>query len=114
MLPPEVAVEVIFDDELDRHRTWIQNWLSLLPYLSATASVDLDSLSGSVVEFFAREASFDDAERHFVHLDPVLVRTAVIAGLHQGRLFSNDLLAKPWDRHTRTVRVSSQALNAPQ
>ena len=106
-------VQVVAAEELDRHRVWIGNWLSLLPYPSATAGLDLEALSGPVADFFLQEASFDDAERHFVRFDPVLVRTAVVAGLHRGVLFSTDLLVRPWDRQSRVVRCAGAASHAP-
>ena len=94
--PAQAArVETVTAEELDRNRVWIGNWLSLLPYLSTTAWIDLQGLREPVAAFFWHEASFDDAERHFARFDPVLVRTAVIAGLHQGRLFSGDLFVRP-------------------
>ena len=107
-------VQVVPAEELDRHRVWIGNWLSLLPYLSTSAWLGLEALSEPVAEFFRQEASFDDAERHFVRFDPVLVRTAVVAGLHRGKLYSGDLLVRPWDRQTRMVRCSGAASHAPQ
>jgi hypothetical protein len=42
------------------------------------------------------------------------VRTAVIAQLHAGRLFSGDLLTRPWDLDTRVVRISSEVRRASQ
>ena len=113
--PAEASrVQVVPAEELDRHRVWIGNWLSLLPYLSTTAWLDLEALSEPVAEFFRQEASFDDAERHFVRIDPVLVRTAIVAGLHRGVLFSTELLVRPWDRQTRVVRRTGAASHAPQ
>lgn len=109
-----IVVQTITAQELDRHRVWIQNWLSLLPYLGTASSLNLDTMRAPVIEFFAREASFDDAERHFANIDPVLVRTAVISELHRGRLFSDDLIARLWDRHTRVVRASHRTHHAPQ
>ena len=113
-LPFGLIVQTITARELDSHRVWIQNWLSLLPYLSTASSLNLDTMRTPVIEFFASEASFDDAERHFANIDPVLVRTAVISELHRGRLFSHDLIARPWDRHTRVVRASPRTHDAPQ
>ncbi len=109
-----IVVQSVTANDLDSHRVWIQNWLSLLPYLSATSSLNLDHLGKQVVEFFTRESSFDDAERHFARDDGVLVRTAVIAQLHAGRLFSGDLLTRPWDLDTRVVRISSEVRRASQ
>ena len=110
----EIAVQSVTAKDLDCHRVWIQNWLSLLPYLSATSSLNLDHLGRQVLEFFTRESSFDEAQRHFARDDCVLVRTAVIAQLHAGRLFSRDLLTRPWDLDTRFLRLSSEGSHAPQ
>lgn len=107
-------VHLVTADELDRHRVWIGNWLSLLPYLSTAAGLDLDALSEPVAEFFRQEASLDDAERHFIRFDPVLVRTAVVAGLHRGVLFSADLLVRPWDGQIRVARCAGAVSHAPQ
>lgn len=109
-----IVVQSVTTKNLDSHRVWIQNWLSLLPYLSATSSLNLDHLGKQVVEFFTRESSIDAAERHFARDDDVLVRTAVIAQLHAGRLFSGDLLTRPWDLDTRVVRISSEVRRASQ
>lgn len=57
--------------------------------------------------FFRHEVSIDDAERHFARLNSVLVRMAVIAGLHQGRLYSAELLVRPWGRADAGDAVSS-------
>ena len=108
------CVQTVTAEEIDRNRVWIGNWLSLLPYLSTTAGLDLQSVREPVALFFRQEASFDDAERHFDRFDPILVRTAVIAGLHQGRLFSSELFVRPWDRQTRVVQFARPAAHAPQ
>ncbi len=116
LAPPAQGPDVRFvaAAELDRHRVWIQNWLALLPYLSMTISLDTASLRETVAEFFDQEASFEDAERYFAHLDPVLVRTAVIIGLHGGLLISADLLVQPWGRQTRVARCPWRTPHAPQ
>ena len=113
--PAEASgVQTITADELDRHRVWIANWLSLLPYLGVDAWPELESLREPVADFFRQEASFDDAERHFARLDPVLVRTAVVVGLHQGHLYSAELLVRPWDGRTRVTRCPPHVSHAPQ
>lgn len=96
------SLVLVSAEELDRHRVWIQNWQSLLPYLSCAASIDLSGLRTQVVAFFAREASLEDAERHLAAADPVLVRAAAIDGLHRGELYSADLLVSPW---TASLRI---------
>lgn len=110
----EHIVETISFAELSRHRVWIQNWLSLLPYLSSASVLSLDALQTSVVEFVGRESCIHDVEHHFSNVDPVLVRTAVIAVLHQGHLMSADLQSKPWDKSTRISKTSRRSRNASQ
>ena len=110
------ALQTVTAYDLDRHDIWIRNWLSLLPYLSTVASLDGAGVGvgETVIDFFRHEASFEDAERHFAHLDSMLVRAAVVAGLHRGVLFSSELLVRPWDGQTRMVRCSPPRLHAPQ
>lgn len=108
------GVDLISPDELKRHRVWIRNWLSLLPYLSTTSPIGLEALKAQVVEVAGNEATFDEIERHFGQTDPVLTRTAVIAALHAGLLVSQDLKHKPWDRATRVCRTPPRDRHAPQ
>jgi len=108
------ALQTVTAHDLDRHDSWIRNWLSLLPYLGSIALLGGAGPGEPVVEFFRQEASFDDAERHFAHHDPMLVRAAVVAGLHKGLLFSSELLVRPWDGRTRVVRCPPLRPRAPQ
>ena len=108
------GVEVISPGELKRHRVWIRNWLSLLPYLSSTSPIGLEALKGQVVEVADSQATFDEIERHFAQTARVLTRTAVIAALHEGLLVSEDLQHKPWDRGTRVCRAWPRDRHAPQ
>ncbi len=117
LAPPtsDEGVELIRPDELKRHRIWIRNWLSLLPYLSTTSPLGLETLQTQVVEAAGREdTTFDEIERQLGPTDPVLTRTAVIAALHEGLLISEDLQHRPWDRSTRVCRAMRQARHAPQ
>ena len=107
--------EMISPDELKRHRVWIRNWLSLLPYLSTTSPLGLQTLKTQVLEAAGREdATFDEIERQLGPTDPVLTRTAVIAALHEGLLISEELQHRPWDRSTRVCRASPRRRHAPQ
>ena len=94
-------VETISRQEIERHRVWIQNWMSLLPYLATGAHLIEPTLLANIVEFFDHSATVDEAEQYFSRIDPVLVRTAIIAGLHGGRLVSPDLITLAFSRHTR-------------
>lgn len=106
------CVQWVQSDALNQHRVWIQNWLSLLPYLGATSTPSFDSLVARVVQAADPHSSFDDLERQFSGTDPLLVRTAVIAALHQGLLVSQDLQHKQWDRSTRVSKLQKWSPHA--
>ena len=112
-LPPTFpAVEWIRADSLDQHRVWIQNWLSLLPYLGITGMPNFDSLVTRVVTDVDSDSCFNDLEQQFSATDPLLVRTAVITALHQGLLVSEDLQHKQWDRFTRITKLPTRNSHA--
>ncbi|WP_175972114.1 hypothetical protein [Burkholderia sp. BCC0322] len=108
------CVETISRKEIERHRIWIQNWMSLLPYLATGAHLVEPTLLANVVEFFEHPATIDEAEQHFSRIDPVLVRTAVIAGLHNGQLISPDLITLALCRHTRVSRYRREQIHEAQ
>ncbi len=112
LVSPDHVVDAISLDELERHRVWIRNWLSLLPYLSSASALSLGELQTSVIEFVGREACIGDVERHLSNVDSVLVRTAVIAALHQGHLISVDLQNRPWDSRTRISKAPWRSRDA--
>ncbi|MFM0028821.1 hypothetical protein PQR70_21450 [Paraburkholderia madseniana] len=68
------------------------------------------ALPKDVIEFFEREASFLDLEQHFTRSDPILIRTAAIAGLHAGDLLSSDLVTQLWMLNSRIQQQYSQPL----
>lgn len=111
-LPAMPYVAWVHADALNQHRVWIQNWLSLLPYLGATSTPSFDSLVALVVQAADPGSCFDDLERQFSATDPLLVRTAVIAALHQGLLVSQDLQRRQWDRSTRVSKLSKWSPHA--
>ncbi|MFL9876700.1 hypothetical protein [Paraburkholderia megapolitana] len=107
-----LSIEIIRPTELDRHRIWIQNWMALLPYLNTGMRLIDVPLSRDVVNFFDPEASFLELEQHFVRHDPVLIRTAAIAGLHAGHLVSADLVTQSWTLNSRIQQYSKAAHHA--
>lgn len=106
------ALEWISASALIQHRVWIQNWLSLLPYLGPAGTLGLDALLASVVQAVQPDTCIDDIEHLFPTTDRVLVRTAVIAALHRGLVLSEELEHKPWDRFTRLSRTPSRGHRA--
>ncbi|MBC7377397.1 MAG: hypothetical protein H7346_08185, partial [Burkholderiaceae bacterium] len=112
VLPPLPSIDWVRADALDQHRIWIQNWLSLLPYLGATSTPSFDSLVARVVQAADPDSCFDDLERQFSATDPLLIRTAVIAALHQGLMVSEDLQHQQWGRSTRVSKLSKGSPHA--
>lgn len=108
------GLTTISSGALDLHRVWIQNWLSLLPYLGPATRPSVEALMSTVIGAVGLDTSFDDVERQLANVDPLLVRTAVISALHQGRLFSEDLRHRPWDRSTRVCVLPSRRPHAPR
>jgi hypothetical protein len=90
--------------ECSRQMNHPQNWTLLLPYLATGAHLIEPTLLANVVEFFDHSATMGEAEQGFPRIDPVLVRTAVIAGLHGGQIISPDLVTLAFSRHTRVSR----------
>jgi hypothetical protein len=97
-------VETISSKDIERHCRWIQNWMSLLPYLATGSRLIDPALLANIIQFFDRPATIDEAEQHFSRIDPVLARTAIIAGLHGGQLISPDLTTLAFSRHIRVSR----------
>ncbi|MFX1767838.1 hypothetical protein PWP93_35745 [Paraburkholderia sp. A1RI-2L] len=92
-------VETISSKDIEHHRIWVQNWMSLLPYLATGSHLIDPTLLVNIIHFFNRPATIDEAEQHFARLDPVLVRTAIITALHGGQLISPDLTTLAFSRH---------------
>ena len=104
--------EIISIKDLERHRFWIQNWTSLLPYLTTGGHLIDPTLRENVIRLFNDEATLEHAEHHFSRHDAVLVRTAVIAALHSGQLASTDLITLPLSRQTRFIRCDRGSSHA--
>lgn len=113
-LPATPCVTWVNADALNQHRVWIQNWLSLLPYLGAISTPSFDSLVARIVQAADSGSCFEDLERQLSTTDPLLVRTAVIAALHQGLLVSQDLQHQQWGRATRVTKLLKGSLHATQ
>jgi len=110
--PSSLLIQTIRPADLDEHRVWIQNWMTLLPYLNTGMRLIDAALAKDVVEFFEREASFLELEQHFSRYDPILIRTAAIAGLHAGDLLSPDLVTQHWTLDSRIQQHSKAAHRA--
>ena len=114
LTPSLPALDLIDATALSQHRVWIQNWLSLLPYLGPAGTLDLGALFTPVVQAVRHDTCIDDIEQLFPTTEPLLVRTTVIAALHRGLLLSDELQHKPWSRFTRVTRTPHRGPHAAQ
>jgi hypothetical protein len=76
---------------LDANAQWIENWLRILPYLSANARWVDERLTADVKKAMGSAATLGVIERQLNPLDIVLIRTAVFRLLHQGAVTSDGL-----------------------
>ncbi|MBY0240080.1 MAG: hypothetical protein K2X55_12265 [Burkholderiaceae bacterium] len=101
-LSPSEDIDVRYIDAkfLASRSIWIENWMRILPYLSANARfVSTRLLKG--IEQAARSApTLGDIERDFQPHDIVLVRTAALMLLHQGRVTARSLRDRALDART--------------
>ena len=77
------------------HAIWIENWLRILPYLSANATFVSTKLLADIEQTAVTGPTLGDIERDFQPNDIVLIRTAVFMLLHTGRLKADSLRRQP-------------------
>jgi hypothetical protein len=112
-MPSEArGIDTVSSIALDEHRIWIQNWLSLLPYIGPASTLGLDSLAAAVVAAVTGEISIGELEDRFAQFGELAVRTSIVLGLHRGHIASEDLLNKTWDASTRLRRVTGRGSHA--
>lgn len=112
VLPGGWVIDTVSSGALDEHRIWIQNWLSLLPYIGSEAALGLDSLSAAIVAAVVGELSIGEVQHRFAHVQALAVRTSIVLALHRGYIASEDLRHRPWDASTRLRRVTGRRPNA--
>jgi len=108
-LNPSDDIEVRHIDAkcLASRSIWIENWMRILPYLSANGRFVGDRLLKDIEQAARLAPTLGDIERDFQPHDIVLVRTAALMLLHQGRVKAPALRERPLDSRTvfRKVRT---------
>ncbi|WP_438397098.1 hypothetical protein [Caballeronia sp. DA-9] len=85
------SVRCVQHAELAAARVWIDNWRRMLPCIVATRGLLPISLLDGIERFIDRPQQLITIEREFSTGDPTLVRAAIFALLHAGRLSAPDL-----------------------
>ena len=85
---------------------WLENWMRILPYLSANVRFVGGRLMNDIEQAASVAPTLGDIERDFQPHDIVLVRTAVFMLLHRGRLRADGLRTQTLG--SRTVLRRSQ------
>lgn len=105
--PPNIIsnrIEILTPQSFVEHEVWIDNWLSILPYLASNASlVDPELIARVVAQCHEPTPLFSIANSH-PHYDPVLVRSAVFMAVHSGELLGVDLAGRRWDMDSQFIR----------
>ena len=101
-LNPTDDIEVHYIDarSLASRGVWIENWMRILPYLSANARFVADRLLRDIEQAALSGPMLGDIERDFQPHDIVFVRTAALMLLHQGRVKAPSLRERPLDSRT--------------
>ena len=94
------TVEIVSREALERRQIWIENWLSILPYLAShTRYVDL-ALISAILDLCQTPQPLQAIKRYFPQQDAGIVRTGVFLGAHRGQLSCEELNDRPWDEST--------------
>ena len=97
-------IEVLSPQSFAEHEIWIDNWLSILPYLASNASLVTPELIAQVAAQCHEPTYLQTLESGNPLHDPVLVRSAVFMAAHSGVLLGVDLAARRWDMQSQFRR----------
>jgi len=105
--PPSVSsrfIEILSPQSFVEHEVWIDNWLSILPYLASNASLIDPELITKVIAQCHEPTPLLSIETSHPHHDPMLVRSAVFIAVHKGELLGVDLAVRRWDMDSQFIR----------
>lgn len=96
-------IEVLSPQSFVEHEVWIDNWLSILPYLASNASLVDSELIAQVMAQCHEPTTLLAIEANYPHHDPMLVRSAVFMAVHGGELLGVDLAGRRWDMDSQFI-----------
>jgi hypothetical protein len=90
----QFVLRVVEPAELAASRTWIANWQSMLPCIVANRKMLPRALQDEIVQLTATPKQLLTIARAFAKAEPIAVRGAVFALLHEGRLHARRTYAR--------------------
>jgi hypothetical protein len=90
-----IAVRYIHGKNFTSRRIWIDNWMRILPYISANTRFVSEQLLADIAQATSNAPTLGAIERDFQPQDIVLIRTAVFLLLHKGSLKAEALRTQP-------------------
>lgn len=105
------CIEFIASDSFEVHSVWIDNWLSILPYLASNTRLVEPTLVAQVMANCSTTTTLQTIEQTYANQDPMLVRTAVFMALHRGNLIGIDLHERQWNRDSQFA-ISTRSRHA--
>ena len=103
------SIRRVVPAELAAARVWIENWQRMLPCLVANRDLVPPTLPQAIARFVNQPQRLLAIEREFSTGDPVLVRTAVFALLHDGRVSAPELQTQPLSLLTSFAALKAQS-----
>ena len=103
------SIRRVVSAELAAARVWIENWQRMLPCLVANRDLVPPTLPQAIARFVNQPQRLLAIEREFSTGDPVLVRTAVFALLHDGRVSAPELQTQPLSLLTSFAALKAQS-----
>ena len=97
------CIEFVSSDSFAAHKVWIDNWLSILPYLASNARWVEPALIAQVIADCKAGTTLQTIEHTHAGQDRMLVRTAVFIALHRGDLIGIDLHERRWNLDSQFV-----------
>ncbi len=106
-------IQFVSPQSVEPRAVWIENWLTILPYMASAAQLVEPPLVAQVIDACHTATPLHHIEKRLDRHDRILVRTAVFMALHHGTLVGLDLEDRPWDLDSRFIKSNTGRQRAP-
>lgn len=97
-------IQFVSPQSVEPRAVWIENWLTILPYMASAARLVEPPLVAQVIDACQTATPLHHIEKRLGRHDRMLVRTAVFMALHRGELLGLDLEHRSWDLESRFIK----------
>ena len=101
-----IPIRHVAGKELQAHRMWISNWLSINLYIVSNARYVSQALLDRTLHTLSTRSTLESVEYALRDVERMLVRSAVFMLLHQGKVQSDQLRTHPLGVRTRFSTVA--------